>query len=90
MFARLKALASSTDLMTMVAIAAVGWGISQLTKTVQERQQAIGEMTAAVGELGAEIGRRQARIDELAQVERAHYEARDAAEPADEPLTFED
>lgn len=86
MLSRLRDLLANTDMMTIVAIAAVGWSISQLSKAAGERKTQIGEMTAIVGDLGAEIGKRQAVLEEIRSQERAYYAERDTKNQAsDEP-----
>lgn len=66
MFARLRAMAAQTDLTTLIAIAAVGWGISQLTKAVQERQESVMALTNKSVQLANQIA---AREQELAAAE---------------------
>lgn len=65
MFAKLRALASNTDVMTMVAIAAVGWGLTQLGKAVQDRQESVMALTNKAAQLDAEIMKRTAYADEV-------------------------
>jgi ABC-type transporter Mla subunit MlaD len=69
MFSKLRAIATNTDLMTMVAIAAVGWGLTQLSKAVQDRQESVGALTNQAAVLGQEIAKREQYLADLQQYE---------------------
>jgi hypothetical protein len=78
MFSKLRAIVTNTDLMTMVAIAAVGWGITQLTKAVQDKQEFVAALTNQAAVLGQEIGKREEYLAELSQYERDKADVTDA------------
>jgi hypothetical protein len=61
-FAKLRALAEQTDFMTIAAIAAVGWGIAQLTKTVEDRQSSVMALTAKAGQVASQLAAREQQL----------------------------
>lgn len=67
MLAKIRAIAAQTDLMTIAAIAAVGWGISHLTKTLEERQDSIAAMTNKAALVANQLA---ARVEQLAAAEQ--------------------
>lgn len=77
MFAKLKDLASATlgnvDIMSLLAIAAVGWGLNELGKIQADRQENVMALTGQVGQLSETLA---ARYAELTNVEARLVAAR--------------
>lgn len=62
MIAKLRAIAQSTDMTTLLAVAVVGWGLTHLGKALAERQDSVMAMTNKAAHVAGELAQREQEL----------------------------
>lgn len=62
MIAKLRAIAQSTDMTTLLAVAVVGWGLTHLGKALAERQDSVTAMTNKAAQVAGQLAQREQEL----------------------------